>query len=136
MPYNQYNNDLPVPPRGHANWRSVYGSMLTFMKSYEGGAPPTDAIARFLHNGKEARIGTDELPILEVPYWKIAHYAAREQAEDDAKIPPIAFHELRLVMADVQAGRRNALEPNSAILAWLEYHVEKAWANERSRDSR
>lgn len=121
MSYNQYNNDLPTPPKGWSTWRAAYAAMLNHLSNYEGGLPPIEATAHFIHSAGEPRVGEDELPVFEVPYWKMAHYAAREQAEEDQRRPRFDF---RQWMALYQAVRASPMPVSHEIEQWLRANID------------
>lgn len=129
MSYNLYNNDLPTPPPGWPSWRAAYASMLKYMAAYEGGMPPLEANAAFVNNFQRVRSDADEPAAIEVPYWKMAHYAAREQAEEDAKYPPLAIGHL-MELALYRVGPTS--EP---VKQWLERKIEEAHATERMNNA-
>jgi hypothetical protein len=101
--------------------------MLKYMANYEGGSPPFEATAHFVSNMQMVRLDADEPAAIEVPYWKMAHYAAREQAEEDAKYPPLTVDQLLSIAA-------NRIGPvDKGVQEWLERKIEEGFKHERVR---
>lgn len=111
MAYNHFNNDLPVPPHGYTDWRAFYAdSLAAFAKLGDHIEPQHGSIA--------VPVGGDRLT--EIPYWEIAHYAAREQAEEDRKRPVVSASQL------MQLAYSRVGPIDEAARQWLEEEIKKA----------
>lgn len=119
MSYNRFNNELPVPPHGYADWRAFY------LASLEGFSALGDEM-----HPEHARVvvptGNDDLT--EIPYWKIAHYAAREQAEENAHHPSLDLElvsELKILMLS------NSRQPSDKLKEWFSHALDKALGGQK-----
>jgi hypothetical protein len=127
MPYNHYNNDMPVPPRGYADWREVYKVLLRHLSNYEGALPPWDAEANFI--GPEG-------DILSVEYWKAAHYAAREQAEEDASQKQLSTSDWYQLVSELKFNCYKLTGTTSALADWARQQFEASLEKDRIRRAR
>ncbi len=119
MSYNHFNNDLPVPPHGYADWRAFYADSLAAFATLGGATEP--------HLGYVA-VPTGNNDLTEMPYWKIAHYAAREQAEHNRAHPPLSLDQLAEMRSILMGSMR---QPVQWLVDWLGERFEEALARRR-----
>jgi hypothetical protein len=147
MYYSSYNNDLPAPPKGYADWRQVYAQALRHLSNTYGVLPPLEATAMYHAHPAESRVSTDSaglyanLGVFEVPYWQMAHYAAREQAEADQKNPLPSFSDYRTLihLLEETLSRRTICrdyQPDSTLerlYAYFQQQADLAYHREREK---
>lgn len=112
MSYNHFNNDLPVAPHGYKSWRAFYSQSLAAFSALGDAIEPQYGMVLIPVGGNALQ---------EIPYWKVAHYAAREQAEEDLKRPAVKASQLM----ELPYGRVGPPLP-PAVQEWLSRMIEEA----------
>lgn len=112
MSYNHFNNDLPVAPHGYKTWRAFYAQSLAAFSKLGDLIEPQYGMVLI-------PVGGDALQ--EIPYWKVAHYAAREQADEDLKHPAVKASEL-MELAYARVGP----PLSTATQEWLDRMIQEA----------
>jgi hypothetical protein len=113
MSYNHFNNDLPVPPKGYADWRAFYASSLAAFSAFGDATDP--------QNGRVV-VPTGNHDLTEIPYWKIAHYAAREQALYDQEHPPLSYEQLDELFGLLHSTFQ---KPSTSLFEWVRARLKE-----------
>jgi hypothetical protein len=86
---SDYTRPLPAVPRGYRNWREVYREALPHIKAH---AKTRSEPYGFVNLDQTNRSTPADVAGLDVS--QVAHYAAREQAEEDLTIGVLGINEL------------------------------------------
>lgn len=128
MPYNNLTNDLPAPPEGFADWRAAYAHARKFLKDHQTDDDVLQAEISFPRFNFDKRVGGAEEIIWTLSYSKLAHYAAREQAEHDELHPPLNFRQMYDLYKGYRAGQANSNhnvdEGTGPLVKWLESQLD------------
>ena len=124
---NDYNGPLPAVPMGYTSWRQVYAHALQGLARFNP-AGWRNAHVIFEGNGADVRPPKHDA-VGGMMYTEIAHYAAREQAAEDAEVAPLDFMELRNILS-------SGMFPNTGLREKLGKMMEAAYRREFRRNLR
>ena len=122
---NDYNGGLPPVPRGFHSWRELYARALAGLAKHNP-APWHDSFVQIEYNGQLMPPIYNDVAGLR--YTEIAHYAAREQAAEDAEAAPFNFMELRMLVNSAMLPKEMMQRLNTMMdAAYRREHPRRKW---------